>query len=605
MSTSRMMFSAKTAGRNRWTTVLICLALMILTVVPFASVKDNGFINLDDNRYIYENPHVQSGLNMDSIKYAFSFDVSNWHPLTWLSLMADHHFFGVNPAGYHVVNLIFHVINTILLFLVLWRMTRAVWPCAFVAAVFAIHPLHVESVAWVAERKDVLSGLFWILTMGAYSYYVEKPELRRYVFVLLFFILGLMSKPMLVTLPFVLLLLDYWPLRRFETRIWLTIRLAMIEKIPLFVLTILSCILTYMAQAQGGAVQTAKAASPFVQMGNVLISYIAYIGKMIWPASLAVLYPYPASVAGWQVLGSALLLIAITAFVLWRARKSPYLATGWLWYLGSLVPVIGIVQVGCQAMADRYTYIPLIGLFMMAAWGASELAKKLNLPGVILPVLSAGIILCLSVLTWMQVGYWQNNLTLYDHTLKVTENNWLIHNNRGNVHTGTGNFRQAIEDYTRSIEIKPDYAEAYINRGAAYNGLEHYNHAVADFSRAIQIKPDYAEAYINRGAAYNNLGKHRLAIEDLDKGIAIRPGYAEAYFSRGVAHNARHKYSQAIEDFSRTIDIKPSYAIAYIQRGLIYFNQGDVAAGCRDAQKVCALGNCELLDVVRGNGYCR
>ncbi len=605
MSTSRMMFSPRVATRNRLRVLLICLALAILTVIPFALVKDNGFINLDDNRYVYENPHVQSGLNADSIKYAFSFNVSNWHPLTWLSLMVDYSFFGLNPAGYHMVNLLFHVLNTLLLFLVLFRMTKSVWPCAFVAAVFAVHPLHVESVAWVAERKDVLSGLFWLLTTGAYAFYVERPGYRRYFLALLFFILGLMSKPMLVTLPFVLLLLDFWPLRRFDVLKWPWVRLALVEKIPFIILTLLSSILTYMAQEQGGAVQTVDAISLPARLGNAVIAYVAYIGKTIWPVSLAVLYPHPGSVATWQVAGSALLLMAITAFVLWKAKKAPYLATGWLWYVGTLVPVIGIVQVGIQAMADRYTYIPLIGLFIAAAWGAADLSKKWKIPKAILPAISAVILVCLALGTCKQVGYWKNNLTLYDHTLEVTKNNWLIYNNRGNVHNSRGDYRRAIEDYNRAIEIKPDYADAFANRGAAYNGLEHYNHAVADFSRAIRIKPAYAEAYINRGAAYNNLAKHRLAIEDLNKGIEIKPGYAEAYFNRAVAHNARRHYSEAIEDFSRAIEIKPAYAVAYFQRGMIYFNHGDVAPGCHDAKKVCELGYCELLEVTQSNGYCR
>jgi len=600
-----MMFTPRPAGLNRLMIVLIGLALALLTVIPFASVKDNGFINLDDNRYVYENPHVQSGLNADSIKYTFSFDVSNWHPLTWLSLMADYHWFGLDPAGYHAVNLLLHVFNTLLLFLVLLRMTKSVWPSAFVAAVFAVHPLHVESVAWIAERKDVLSGLFWILTMGAYAFYVEKPGYWRYFLALLFFSLGLMAKPMLVTLPFVLLLLDYWPLHRLETMKWPWLRLALLEKIPFLFLTIFSCILTYMAQTQGGAVQTTEAVSLPVRLANALISYIAYIGKTIWPVSLSVLYPHPGSAALWQIAGSALLIVAVTVFVIWKAKKVPYLATGWLWYVGTLVPVIGVVQVGVQAMADRYTYIPLIGLFMAVAWGAADLSKKWKIPKAIFPVIAALILVCLALATCKQVGYWKSNLTLYDHTLDVTKNNWLIYNNRGNVYNSQGDYRRAIEDYNRAIEIKPDYAEAFANRGAARNGLEHYNHAVADFSRAIQIRPGYAEAYINRGAAYNNLGKHRLATEDLDRGIAIKPGYAEAYFSRAVAHNARRQYSEAIEDFSRAIEIKPAYAVAYFQRGLIYFNQGEVEPGCRDAKKVCELGNCELLELTRSNGYCR
>jgi len=408
---------------------LICLALAILTIITFWTLKDCGFINFDDDVYVYKNVYVQSGLNWNSIGQAFSFSSelveksSNWHPLTWLSLMLDYQIFGLNPSGYHLVNLFFHVLNTILLFLILRRMTKKLWPSAFVAVLFAIHPLHVESVAWIAERKDVLSTFFWMLTMGAYSYYVEHRGLRRYFFVLLFFVLGLMAKPMLVTLPFVLLLLDYWPLQRFheiksdhqlqpevlksvtsdkqkkkskkknavavkETLEvkkpaapeykWSLIYPLLWEKVPLFALAIFSGIVTYIVQQKGGAVKSIEALTLGVRIGNAIISYIAYIGKMIWPSNLAILYPHPGVLAPWQVLVSALLLIAITLLVILRAKRSPYLATAWLWYMGTLAPVIGIVQVGNQAKADRYTYIPLIGLFIMVAWGVPELLKKWN-----------------------------------------------------------------------------------------------------------------------------------------------------------------------------------------------------------------------------------
>ncbi len=605
MSTSRKMFREPSSRRNRWVMAMICLGLALITVVAFASVTDNGFINLDDNRYVYENPRVQSGFNARSLQYAFSFDLSNWHPLTWLSLMVDYQIFGLNPAGYHGVNLLFHVINTLLLFLVLRRMTKALWPSALVAALFAIHPLHVESVAWVAERKDVLSGLFWMLTLGAYSYYVEKPGLKRYWPVLLFFILGLMSKPMLVTLPFVLLLLDYWPLKRFSPMAWSPIRAALVEKIPLFILTLLSCAMTFLAQKDQGAVQTLDAIPLFARLGNALLAYVAYIGKTIWPASLAVLYPHPLSVAIAPAAGAALFLAAVTAFVLWQSKKAPYLATGWFWFIGTLVPVIGLVQVGAQSMADRYTYIPLTGLFLIVAWGASDLAKKFRFPRAILPAVSAVMLIALALVTFKQVSYWKDNLTLYDRTLAVTEQNWLIYNNRGNVNIGQGDYRRAIEDYNQAISIKPDYADAYANRGAAYNGLDDFARAIADFNRAIGLRPGYAEAYINRGGVYNNMGNYSQAIEDLNRGIAIKPGYGAAYFSRGVAHAGLERYSQAIDDFSRAIDLHPLFTGAYVQRGLIYFNQGNIAPGCRDARKACSLGDCNLLEAAGNNGYCR
>jgi Tfp pilus assembly protein PilF len=631
---------------------LICLALAILTVITFWSLKDCGFINFDDQVYVYENADVQSGLNWNSTIQAFSSELvgksSNWHPLTWLSLMLDYQIFGLNPQGYHLVNLFFHVMNTILLFLILRRMTKTLWPSAFVAALFAIHPLHVESVAWIAERKDVLSTFFWMLTLGAYSYYVEHPEFRRYFFVILFFVLGLMAKPMLVTLPFVLLLLDYWPLQRFgeikpdhkvqaealksvtsdkqkkktkkkdavketlevkkpadpEYR-WSLIYPLLWEKVPLFALAILSSIVTYIAQQKGGSVSSIEAVPLGVRIGHAFISYVAYIGKMIWPSSLAIFYPYPRLLVPWQVVGSVFLLIAITLVVIWRAKKFPNLATGWLWYIGTLVPVIGILQVGSQAMADRYTYIPLIGLFIIVAWGVPDLLKKWSYRKKILWASSALSIFCFSIITWTQVGYWQNNITLWNHTLKVTDYNWLAYFNRGYEYDNLGNYRQAIEDYGRAIEIKPGYADTYNNRGVVYKGLGNYRQAIEDYNRAIEIKPGYADAYNNRGVAYRGLSNYRQAIEDYNRAIEIKPGYADSYYNRGVTYTYLGNYKQAIEDYNRAIEIKPGYADAYNNRGIIYLSQGNNERGCRDAQKACEMGACKGLEVANTNRLCR
>ena len=582
MTISRGMLNTDSNQQKKLILVLICLAMAILTVITFWQLKDCGFVNYDDNIYVYENAYVQYGLNWNSIGQTFSSElgkgIAHWHPLTWLSLMLDYQIFGLKPQGFHLVNLLFHVMNTILLFLIFGRMTKTLWPSAFVAALFAIHPLHVESVAWITERKDVLSTFFWMLTMGAYSYYVEHPGFRRYFFVLLFFVLGLMSKPMLVTLPFVLLLLDYWPLRRFgEIKQadpgykWSLIYPLLWEKVPLFVLAILSSIVTYFAAQVGGGFVYIEALPLGIRIGHAFISYITYIGKMIWPSNLAVLYPHPGLLVSWQVMGSVFLLIAITVAVFWRAKRSPYLATGWLWYLGTLVPVLGIVQAGSQAMADRYTYVPLTGLFIMVAWSIPDLLKKWNHRKEILLASSALSILCLSIITWTQVGYWQNSIKLYDHTLKVTDYNWQIHYNRGMTYYSLGNYTQAIEDYGRAIEIRPSYAEAYTNRGVAYYSLGNYRQAIDDYSRAIEIRPNYAEAYINRGNAYSRLGN----------------------------------YNQGIEDYGRAIEIKPDSAEAYINRGFTYINKGDKISSCRDAQKACEFGNCKLLETANTRGLCR
>jgi hypothetical protein len=552
---------------------LICLALTILTIITFRQLKDCGFINFDDNIYVYENAYLQSGLNGNSIGQAFSSELveksCNWHPVTWLSLMLDYQVFGLNPHGYHLINLLLHVMNTVLLFLVFHRMTKTLWQSAFVAALFAIHPLHVESVAWIAEHKDVLSTFFWMLTMGAYSYYAETPGFRRYFLVLLFFVLGLMAKPMLVTLPFVLLLLDYWPLQRFQKiqsdqkikaevskymssdkqKIkskkkhavkgslkvnkpadpkykWALIYPLLWEKIPLFVLAILSSVVTYLAQQKGGAVRSIEAFPLSVRIGNAFVSYITYIGKMIWPSHLAVFYPHPELWEPWQVLGSVLLLITVTLAVFWMVKRSPYSAVGWLWYTGTLVPVIGIVQVGSQAMADRFTYIPLIGLFIMVASGVPELLKQWRYRKEVLFTLSVLSILGLCMITWTQVGYWQNSITLFDHTLRVTDHNSIAYSNLGIAYNSLGNYRQAIEDFNRAIEINPRLAAVYNNLGVAYNGLGNYRQAIKDLDRAIELDPCYAKAYYNRGVTYGRLGNDNIAFEDLK--TAAKFGYEDA-----------------------------------------------------------------------------
>jgi tetratricopeptide (TPR) repeat protein len=610
MPTSQGMLSSEATKHKNLIPVLICIALAILTVIVFWQLKDCDFINLDDNVYVYNNVYVQSGLNANSIKQVFSFSselvkVGHWHPLTWLSLMLDYQIFGLNPSGFHLINLLFHVMNTLLLFLILRRMTKSLWPSAFVACLFAIHPLHIESVAWITERKDVLSTFFWMLTMGAYSYYVESPGFRRYCFVLLFFVLGLLAKPMLITLPFVLLLLDYWPLRRFQDAVketleikkpadpeykWSLIYPLLWEKVPLFVLAVLSSIVTYVAAHSAGAVHS-KAIPSVVRIGNAFVSYIAYMGKMIWPSNLAVYYPYPEELILWQVLVSVLLLIAITLAVFKMVKRFPYLATGWLWYLSTLIPVIGIVQAGGQAMADRYTYIPLIGLFIMVAWSFPDLLKKWHYRKEILFTLSILIILCLSIKTWTQVGYWQNSMTLNEHALKVTDNNWFIYNGRGNANYTLGNYRQAIEDYDRAIEINPDFLDAHNNRGDAYIGLGNYRQAIEDYNRAIEINPDFVDAYSNRGLSYSKLGQYQLAIEDFNKVISLKPAYADAYYSRGNAYGVLGQYQLAIEDFNKVISLKPAYTMAYLNRGTAYARLGNNNLAIDDLKTAAKLGD--------------
>ena len=597
---------------------LIYFFLTAAALLAFWQVNQCDFINYDDPLYVTGNIHVKSGITLRSIRWAFTTaHASNWHPLTWMSHMLDVQLFGLKPRWHHLTNLLFHIANTLLLFFVFHRMTKAPWKSAFVAALFALHPLHVESVAWVSERKDVLSTFFWMLTMAAYIYYVELPSRFRYSAVVTFFALGLMAKPMLVTLPFVLLLLDYWPLRRLagtgtggpgassakqttsrpqeplsankrkshkkltDQRIAprsvlvtpevsnpgpqptvlcgayyseqqhdriaqrrtggsqsFALRPLLWEKMPLFALSAFSCIVTFIVQQKGGAVRSIEAFSPGVRIANAFVSYIIYIAKTIWPNNLAVFYPHPGSLPLWQVLVSVLLLIAVTISVIRTAKRFPYLTMGWLWFTGTLVPVIGIVQVGGQALADRYTYIPLIGLFIMAAWGFPELLKiwRPTHPSrkEALFASSALVLLFLFIVTCTQVGYWRNNIALYDHSLQVAGPSDIILCNRGVAYGKLGNYARAISDYERAIEINPRYAEGLNNRGFAYGGLGNQRQAISDFDRAIEINPEYADAYNNRGAAYGELGNRRQAISDFDRAIEINPEYADAYYNRGV-----------------------------------------------------------------------
>src|SRR5208337_1542954 len=433
---------------------LICLILTAVTIGAFWQLKDNGFITYDDPAYISENPQVQGGLSRSGFLWAFSATTvaGNWHPLTWLSHMLDCQLYGVNPRGHHLTSLFIHLVNTLLLFWVWVRLTKRLWPSALVAALFAVHPLHVESVAWAAERKDVLSAFFWLTTMWAYLRYVERPGMGRYLLLPLSFALGLMAKPMLVTEPFVLLLLDYWPLGRWPQRpvvnsgrkkgkptpgsgphpaAW---RLAW-EKAPLFVLAAISCLITIIMQKGAGAVASMDKLPLGARLSNALVAYVSYLVKMLWPRNLAVFYPHPLSgFPGWQIAGAGLLLAGVTALVLRGARRYPYLPVGWFWYLGTLAPVIGIVQVGAQAMADRYTYLPLIGVFIILAFGAADLGAGRRPRQLALAAsFSLALLACL-IFSWRQAGYWRNSQTIFTQDLAVTGNNSIAYSNLGRAY---------------------------------------------------------------------------------------------------------------------------------------------------------------------------
>jgi len=582
---------------------LACLFLVIVTLAVYWQVGNHAFVNYDDNEYVTENRHVQAGLTPESITWAFTAThASNWHPLTWLSHMTDCQIYGLNPRGHHLTNVLFHILNSILLFLIFRRMTGAFWKSAFVAALFALHPLHVESVAWVAERKDVFSTFFWMLTMGSYVWYVERPGASRYLLILLFFILGLMAKPMLVTLPFVLLLLDYWPLGRFQVKKpapvqisdeeppkdtkgkkikaqrhtaknavqeneittsdyqWLRALPLIREKIPFFVFAATSSVVTFIAQQSGGAVRSFDILPLTVRVSNAFVSYISYIVKMIWPYNLAVLYPHPNDFPIWQAAGACLLLILISFITIRTIRRFPYLIVGWLWYLGTLVPVIGLVQVGIQSMADRYTYIPLIGIFIIIAWGISDLAERCNYRKDLLIVTSAILLSILTVVTWFQVRHWSNSITLFKHAINVTANNYMIHNNMGTALAELGKIDAAIAHYAEALQINPGYAKAHNNLGNALDRQGRVDEAIDHYAEALRINSGYAKAHYNLGNVLARQGRVDEAIDHYAEALRINPGYAKAHNNLGNTLARQGKLDEAIGHYSEALRIRPDDA---------------------------------------------
>ncbi len=520
-----MLHLSRLAG---YKSIIVCVVLVALTSLAYLQVKDSQFITCDDDMYVYENPLVRAGLTWEGVKWSFTaFHSANWHPLTWQSHMLDSQLYGMRPRGHHLTNLLFHLANTVLLFLFLNRTTGAFWPSALVAALFALHPMHVESVAWVSERKDVLSTFFWLATLWAYAWYVAAPSLRRYLSVLLCFSLGLMAKPMLVTLPFVLLLLDYWPFNRWHAGkapavagdgesepapalplsfSWPLIR----EKIPLFALSIVSCCITVAAQRVGGAVMPLTIQPLGARIANALVAYVTYGVKLFWPYPMALFYiltPVP----WWQAVGAGLALLSLSALLLYGARRYPFLAVGWLWYLGTLVPVIGLVQVGGQSMADRYTYIPYIGLFIILAWGVSAATVGWRRRETILSLVAAAGLAAALVSSWGQAGYWRNSATLFTHSIQVTGDNYLAYHHLGMAFYSEGRLPQAIAMYQKTLAIAPGYPPSYNNLGIAYAREKRWDEAVAMFKKAIHLTPGNVSFHRNLALAYQQQGKKSAA----------------------------------------------------------------------------------------------
>jgi len=541
---------------------IAALLLIASTLLVYAPVKDHQFINYDDNLYVTSNLWVNQGLTWQGAQWAMTkLNAGFWHPLTWLSHMLDTQLFGLNPAGHHLTNLLLHVANVLLLFAVLRQMTGAVWCSTLVAALFALHPLNVESVAWVAERKNVLSTLFWLLTMAAYVGYVRKPDWGRYLGMMGIFVLGLMAKPMLVTLPCVLLLLDYWPLRRLG-RDWREFQKRLprlvIEKLPLFIPVAAISVMTIAAQSQARAFSSWERLPLGPRVANAVLAYGLYLKKMVWPMDLAVFYPHPGSSLGaGPVALAALLLVGLSLGVWWQGRKSPYLVVGWLWYLGTLFPVSGLIQNGGQAMADRYAYIPLMGLFIILVWGTAEWAQTQRLPKAWLLAPGLCLLVTLAFLTRLQLDYWQNTRALFEHALVVTSNNHVAHNALGLESMEKMEFAQAQQRFMEAIKIGPKYAPAYNNLGLVLLEQERLDEALGRFSQALKVDPYYVDALNNLGIVWLRKVNFREATVQLSQAMKLDPNYAPAYGNMGLVLAAQERYEEAIDWYDRALEIAP------------------------------------------------
>jgi protein O-mannosyl-transferase len=540
--------------------LIICIGLAVVVACIYGPVRNYEFLNFDDDFYVTNNPEVTHGISWESIRWAFTTGHSfNWHPLTWLSLMLDCQIFGVKAGPMHVMNVLFHITNTILLFLVLARMTKGIWQSAFIAGLFALHPLHVESVAWIAERKDVLSTLFWLLTMLVYVRYVERPSRGRYIAVLVLFSLGLMAKPMLVTLPFVLFLLDYWPFERFS-RFDSSIMKPAIEKIPMIILSAVSCVVTFMVQQHGGAMSVISLSE---RITTALYVYLVYIGKMIWPMRLAVLYPYPADampVSTGFICG--VILVLITVLVIFYGRRHKYLLVGWLWYLGTLVPVIGLVQVGAQAWADRYTYVPLIGLFLIIAFGLADLLKNIAAKKYILVAAAILILASCAVAASMQLRYWKDSSTLYERTLVVTKDNAVILCNYASILSSRGQTEKACQYYAEAVRLRPDIQNIHSGYGRVLETLGKTDEALVEYKIALQINPRSDAARYNLGWALLQKGYFDEAIEQ----FRIYLGENSDLPRNGVTEQITARFKQTLISKPDTVEILSHMGLCFAQK---------------------------------------
>ena len=577
--------------RQRWLVAGICTVLAAMIFLVFGGTLRHGFVNFDDDVYVYDNPPVAGGLTGHGIAWAFTHvHSSNWHPITWISHMLDCQLYGLNPAGHHLTNLLLHGTTTILLFLLLRKMTGSLWPSAFAAAVFAVHPLRVESVAWVAERKDVLGGLFFMLTLWAYVHHVSGTRTRYYYWLsLLFFALGLMAKPMLVTLPMVLLLLDYWPLKRLRVNSvaefglpgWDVLRPAIGEKWPWFALATAAGTVTLFAQNE--------AISPIplsLRCGNAIVSCALYLQQLIYPIRLAAFYPYPAGgFAAGTTIAALVALLVISVGVVVVSRQRPWILFGWLWYLVTLLPVIGILQVGSQAHADRYTYLPQIGLVVLLAWTLADGSLRWHFRRPLLGGLAAGVLAALMLRAHDQTSVWQDSVTLWRHSLACTEDNLTAHLNLGNALLEQGRVDEAMVHYQMALQVNPDHPDAQASLGSALIQKGRWDEAIGHLQKALEIKPDLATAHNDLGNLLAQRGDLDSAIAHFHKALAARPDFADASYNLANACFQKGEWDQAAASYQLALRLKPDYFAACFNLGNTYFQRGNLAAAIASYRK--------------------
>jgi tetratricopeptide (TPR) repeat protein len=586
----------------------IALLLALVTLLVYLPVVRFGFVNFDDDDYIFSNATVKKGLTWPGVQWAFTtFHASNWHPLTWLSHMTDCELFGLNPAAHHFVNVLFHAANAALLFGLLIRLTGfrrdpaapaapagELWPCAFIAALFAWHPLHVESVAWISERKDVLSTFLALLALLSYAKFACGKCRRSFWAALVFFALGLLAKPMVVTLPFILLLLDFWPLRRMPAGRW---QLAGIwplvrEKIPFFLLALASCVVTFLAQSRGDAVRSLESFSLAYRLENLPVAYATYLWKLFWPVDLAVLYPLPTTIPVLAVIASAGLLLMISVLA-WRLRKSgPYLPVGWLWFLGMLVPVIGLVQVGGAAWADRYSYLSATGIFIMVTFGCVALARRYSLPKLILPAVAVLILAACVVATENQLRFWRNGETLFRRAIAVTRDNSIALGDLGVALDAQGRFEEATGYYHQALQLAPGRYQFHNNLGNILDHLGRTQEALAEYQMAVQLKPDNAFLHIGTGQILAKLGRLDEATAEFNEAVRLAPARASPHLELGKIFLRQGRDPEAMEQFRTAVTLDPEnfQILAYVAHVLAASDDPQVRNG-KSALKFAAHAN--------------